>query len=326
VGMYGLPLAYARTLESVMQAGKLTFTLADLDENRPLVRHNVWQTFMMNPGLEELRAFATQVDWDMTVLLPLAARGRKEGVLAAYYHHDQQPDAEELAFLAAIGNQAAIAVENARLFAEAQERASLEERSRLARDLHDSATQTVFSMGMLAQAAQRQYQRGAGDLGDTLSRLATLSQQAHAELRALLFELRPDEALEQGLEQGLARLAGAVQTRTGLAVELTGTIPATLTPEQAMAVFRIVQEALNNVVKHAHATAVTVHGSEGPDGLRLSIRDNGIGFDTDVTTAQPPPGLGMRSMRERAAAAGLELSVTSQPGAGATVQVVVPGP
>jgi signal transduction histidine kinase len=323
-GMYGLPPEYARRLEALMQAGKLTFTLADLEEHRPIVRRNVWQTFLARPEMAPLHPFGNQVEWDMAVLLPLSTRGRKEGVLATYYHHDQEPDAAELAFLGAIGNQAAIAVENARLFAEAQEKASLEERSRIARDLHDSATQTVFSMGMLAQAAQRQYERGSKQLGETLDRLAELAQQAHAELRSLLFELRPDEAIEQGLEQGLARLVAAVQTRTGLAVELTGDIPETLPPEQAMALFRILQEALNNVVKHARASKATVHGAEEPEGFHLTVTDDGAGFDAAAAATEPPRGLGMRSMRERAAAAGIGLTVTSSPGAGTTVELLVP--
>src|SRR5262249_49895969 len=113
-------------------------------------------------------------------------------------------------------------------------------------------------------------------------------------------------------------------TRTGLAVELTGDIPETLPPEQAMALFRIVQEALNNVVKHARASKATVHAAEEPDGVHLTVTDNGAGFDAAAAARDPPRGPGMRSMRERAAAAGIALTVTSPPGAGTAVRLVVP--
>jgi signal transduction histidine kinase len=323
-GMYGLPEEYAREIEAVMQAGKLTFTLADLDERRPLVRHNVWQTYLNRPEIAEMQRFAGIVGWDMTILVPLATRGRKLGVLAGYYHHDQEPDQDELAFLAAVGNQAAIAAENERLFADAQEKASLEERSRLARDLHDSATQTVFSMGMLAQAARRQHERGSERLGETLDRIAVLSQQAHAELRALLVELRPDDLIEQGFEQALARLVAAVRTRSRARIEIAGTLTAPLPAPRAIVVFRIVQEALNNAIKHARASVVTVSLEECADGPRVTVRDDGLGFDPAAVTVRGTGGLGMRSMRERAASTGLVLDVLSAPGAGTSVQVLIP--
>jgi signal transduction histidine kinase len=327
-GMHGLPPKYASGIEAAMQAGKLTFTLDDLDPARPLVRRIVWQTLLARPALANLRPFASQVGWDMTVLVPLATRGRKFGVLANYYHHEQEPDGEELAFLSAVGNQAAIAVENARLFAEAQEKASLEERARLARDLHDSATQTVFSVGMLAEAARAQHERGSERLGETLDRVATLAQQAHAEMRALLVELRPDAALQDGPREALDRLLDAVRTRSGLLIEQHGRLPASLPGAQAQALLRIVQEALNNAIKHAQASAVTVAVAECEDGLVVRVSDDGAGFDPAVLEerAQAAGGLGMRSMRERAAAAGLRLQVRSTPGAGTTVQLTLATP
>jgi signal transduction histidine kinase len=325
LGVHGLLPDYAAEIEAAMQQGKLTFTLADLDPQRPIVRHNVWQTYMARPAIAHLLRYRERVHWDMTVLVPLATRDRKHGVLASYYHHADEPDADELAFLATIGNQAAIAVENARLFAAAQEKASLEERARLARELHDSATQTVFSKGMLANAAQRQHERGAAGLGETLARVSALAQQAHAELRALLFELRPEDVLAQGLGSGLERLAAAVQTRTGLPVTFAGTVAASLPPERALAVFRIIQEALNNAVKHARASSVTVAAALGGDGLRLTVADDGVGFDSAAVLASRS-GLGMRSMQERAAAAGLTLTIASAPGCGTRLALLIPVP
>jgi signal transduction histidine kinase len=324
LGMHGLPDQYARELEAAMRQGKLTFSLADLDARQPLVRHNVWQTYLNRPVLAHLQRFRTEVGWDMTVLVPLVTRERKCGVLATYYHHDQEPERDERAFLAAVGNQAAVAVENARLFVAAQQQASLEERSRLARDLHDSATQTVFSMGLLAQSARRQYDRGSDQVGATLDRVAALAQQAHAELRALLLELRPDEAVTHGLNTALARLLSVMRLRSGLWIDLHGESSTPLRDDQARAVFRLVQEALNNALKHAHATAVTVTLAERAEGLQVTVQDNGKGFEVAAVVAQGLGGMGIRSMQERAEGAGIHLEITSAPGAGTLVHVCVP--
>jgi len=324
-GMHGLPPEYAQGIEQAMRCGDLTFTLAELQEARPLVRHNVWKTFLARPAFAHLQRFAGDVDWDMTVIVPLVAHGHKLGLMASYYHHDDDPDADELAYLAALANQAATAVQNALLLAQVQEKATMEERARLARDLHDSATQTVFSVGMLAEAARTQYERRSERVGATLDRVAGLAQQAHSEMRALLFELRPDAALEQGLAIGLERLLEAVRTRSGLPITLSGDDLPSLPPAQAMAVFRIVQEALNNVVKHAHAATVQVQVSRTEGGWTLRVTDDGAGFDPAARPeAERPGGLGMRSMRERALAAGCTLKLVSAPGAGTTVALTIP--
>ncbi len=323
-GMHGLPPEYARGIEQAMRRGDLTFTLEELEEARPLVRRNVWQTFLARPVFQHLWHFAGQVDWDMTVIVPLVAHGRKLGLMASYYHHDDEPDAEELAYISALANQAATAVQNALLLAQAQEKASLEERARLARDLHDSATQTVFSVGMLAQAARTQYERRSERVGATLDRVAALAQQAHSEMRALLFELRPHAALEDGLAAGLERLLEAVRTRSGLAITLSGDPLPALDPARTMAAFRIVQEALNNVAKHAHASTVQIEVVQHEGGWTLRVADDGNGFDPAAMPAGSSGGMGMRSMRERALSAGFTLTVKSAPGAGTTVELTIP--
>jgi signal transduction histidine kinase len=325
-GMYGLPEEYARGIEQNMQRGYMTFTLEQLEESRPLIRRNVWQTYLAKPNFAHLLRFADQVEWDSTVLIPLVSRGRKLGVLAAYYAAEDVPDSDECAYLAAIGNQAAIAAENERLFVQVQEKASLEERARLSRDLHDSATQTVFSVGMLARAAQLQHQRGSERLGATLERVAALAQQAHAEMRALLFELRPETAVQEGLTQALERLVEAVRTRSGLKIEIRGDVPADLPPAEALALFRIVQEALNNAAKHSGAANVTVDFTADGGQLRVSVVDNGAGFDPHALLGrnQGIAGMGMRSRQERAASAGFGLKVISSPDTGTSVQLLVP--
>jgi signal transduction histidine kinase len=329
-GAHGLPDGYAAAIEDTMRRGKMTFTLAGLDEHRPLVRHNVWQTFLARPNFAPLQRFAGKVTWDTTAIVPLVARGRKLGLLATYYHHSQAPDDDEQAFLVAIASQAAVAIDTARLFLDAQDKAVLEERTRLAHDLHDSATQTVFSLGMLARAARTQHHQGSDKLPETLERIATLAQEALVELRSLLFELRPDALVEGGLGAALPKLVTGFETRTNLTVRCRGATSARLTPEAEMAMFRIVQEALANAAKHARATAVDLEIRERAGALLVTVRDDGVGFDP-AAPVQPSAdgrqgGQGVRSMRERAAAAGLALSVASRPGDGTTVRVEAPLP
>lgn len=232
---------------------------------------------------------------------------------------------EDVRIVEALADLAALAIDHARLVRRGREAAVLEERSRLARDLHDSVTQSIFSLGMMAQAAQTQHERGAPALAATLQRISSLAQQALTEMRALVFELRPAVLEEEGLAAALDRLAASFRARFDLPVSFTGEATLRLEPEAETAIFRIVQEALNNAVKHAHATKVAVILDQ-PESYRLivTVRDNGVGFDAAAREPVGTPsgaGLGLRGMRERAAAAGLLLGVRSTPGKGATVRV-----
>ena len=239
---------------------------------------------------------------------------------------------EDVALVEALADQAALAIEHARLERRSRDAAVLEERARLARDLHDSVTQTVFSLSMLARAAQTQHARSAGALGATLERIGTLAQEALTEMRALLFELRPSALAEEGLAAALEKLVASYRARMDapLVYTYTGEAAVRLPEETETAIFRIVQEALGNAVKHARATQVALTLAAADGRLTVTVVDNGTGFDPGAPPAAAPDGrsggMGMRTMRERAAAAGLTLRVASTPGAGTTVTVAVPLP
>jgi signal transduction histidine kinase len=296
-----------------------------LGQQEPEIVTNLRQAVLANPHYAPVHYYAELVDWETSVGMPMLFHGRVLGFVNAYYGPQAAPGPEQIALLRPIADQAAVVVENARLFLEARDKASLEERTRLAHDLHDSVTQTVFSLGMLARAAQAQYERRSTKLGNTLDRVATLAQEALVEMRALLFELRPLGLSDEGLSTALAKLVEVVRTRSGVAITYTATGDVRLAPEMEMAVFRIVQEALANVVKHAHAGAAAVTLTAGESGLTVQIRDTGAGFDPAAPVAATADGTrggqGMRSMRERAAAAGVGLLVESAPGRGTTVTI-----
>jgi signal transduction histidine kinase len=209
----------------------------------------------------------------------------------------------------------------------AEDAAMLQERQRLARDLHDSVTQSLFSLNLLARAAQEQQAQNTPRLGQTLDRVATLAQQALVEMRALLLELRADTIAEEGLVGALEKLVAALRTRTDLDITLdvpaAVALPATLTE----ATFRIVQEALSNAAKHAQASRASVIVTADAGLLQVTVQDNGRGFDMAATPAEREMGaggMGLRFMRERANSAGLMLELSSSPGYGTTVRIEAP--
>src|SRR5919202_4480038 len=256
-------------------------------------------------------------------------------------------DEEDAAILQIVADQLAVAIENARLYSTAHQAAVLEERHRLARELHDSVTQHLFSLTLVAQSVSSVYRRDPAEGDRRITRLLELSQAALREMRALLAELRPAEPLrvtvqrrasELGVEAGLAQLRrlgleAALRShvddvaRDGLWVELRcdGYQPQPAPHEEAL--FRITQEALNNVVKHARAKRVRVHLTTDEAGTRVTINDDGVGFDGDnlrPASKRTSGGFGLWTMRERAEAIGGTVEVHSAPGRGTVVQVSVP--
>ncbi len=281
-----------------------------------------------DPGYAPLHPMWVGMTFEDTVVVPLGARGRCVGCLLLYVIADREVDADEQAFLHAIADQSAVAVENSRLFGQAESHATLVERQRLARELHDSVSQALFSMTLHARTAERRLAAHGIPRGDplavSLATLSDLTRGALAEMRALIFELRPGALERDGLVAALTRQAQAINAREGLAITVSG--PAERLPVDARAeehLYRLVLEALNNTVKHAGvATAsVDVTVDEAAQQLTIVVRDDGRGFDPDSVAGGH---LGQATMRDRAAALGGDLAVHSTVGTGCTVTVQVP--
>ena len=255
--------------------------------------------------------------------LPLLAREQCYGALTLFYRAPRAFADEEVALGAAFADQVALAIENARLHARAREVAALEERQRLARELHDAVTQTLFSASLIADVLPALWERDPAQGAARLDELRALTRGALAEMRSLLLELRPDALLEAGLADLLRQLVeaftGRARVRATLAVEGQRPVP----PAVQVAFYRIAQEALNNVAKHAQAQSAAVTLRQDPERVELAVADDGRGFDPAAATAGH---LGLRIMRERAAAAAAALVVTSRPGAGTRVALVWPAP
>ena len=221
----------------------------------------------------------------------------------------------------AVASQAAIAIENARLYEQAREVAAYAERQRLARELHDSVSQALYGIALGARTARTLLDRDPSRVADPLDYVLAQAAAGLAEMRALIFELRPEALEAEGLVAALEKQVESVRARHGLEVEAT--LPAE--PNVPFAVketlYRITQEALHNTVKHARARRVNLCLEVTPDGLVLRVTDDGRGFDP---TDSFPGHLGLKTMRERASQVHGTLSMTSVPGQGTNISVCVP--
>ncbi|HEU5318630.1 MAG TPA: GAF domain-containing sensor histidine kinase [Chloroflexota bacterium] len=221
----------------------------------------------------------------------------------------------------AVAGHAAAAVQNARLYARSRETAARQERSRLARELHDAVTQTLFSASLIADVLPRLWERNPDYARRRLDELRQLVRGALAEMRTLLLELRPAALTQAPLGDLLGHLADAFTGRTLIPVSVEQRAAVVLPPEVQVALYRIAQEALHNVAKHAAATRVALTAWAEPDRAELRIADDGAGFDPTFVSAEH---LGLRIMRERADAIGAAVRLTSGPGQGTTVHVTWP--
>ena len=204
---------------------------------------------------------------------------------------------------------------------QAVELASSEERSHLARELHDSVTQALFSMTLLSRSIELLLVKDPAQVPGKLASLRELQREALAEMRALIFELRPGNVEENGLIQALRTHSAALSGRIGLPVVVEGDLAVRPSLDCEEGLYRIAQEALHNVVKHAGAKQVRVEVGRVPDGVHLRVIDDGRGFDP---TAVPDGHLGLAGMQARAERLGGTLTVASVRDGGTTIDVVIP--
>lgn len=206
---------------------------------------------------------------------------------------------------------------------QAEELAVAQERNRLARELHDSVTQTIFSLTLTAKAARLLLERDPSQVAAQLDHLQELAQNALAEMRSLIFQLRPTPVEEKGLLPTLQQHLALLQRQHNLTVNLQLDDEPQLPPEQKVRLFRIVQEALNNVVKHAQTDQATVRLRQDNGRFILEVTDQGTGFDLNAPGTNRET-LGLANMRERAEMMGGGLTIETQPGAGVRLRVEIP--
>ncbi len=293
--------------------------------------HRLARAFRESAG-EHMNTLLSHIHCWMGV--PLMVQDRMIGVLSLDHGQAGYYTAQHASVALAIANQAAIAIENARLYQQSQQLAVLQERQRLARELHDSVSQALYGIALgartarrLLDSAQAEDQRAAPadaarddslrrKLAQPLDYVLQLAEAGMAEMRALIFELRPESLQNEGLVAALSKHGASMQARHHIAVETEFCEEPQLSFDCKEALYRIAQEALHNIVKHAKATRASIRLASDGDGVTLEVRDNGAGFDP---RGEFPGHLGLKSMRERIEKLGGTLTIDSAPGRGATV-------
>jgi signal transduction histidine kinase len=305
-----LPLAGGAAAQAVEEGRPVVKKVADYPEGQ-------WRDLLMAEA------------WQLVVSIPLLSKGEPLGTINLFSQNLRTPASEQLSLLAAIGQQIGVALENAKLYEQAQKLAAAEERQRLARDLHDSVTQALYGVTLYAEAANRLLQVGDVEQAtEHLNDLRETAQEALREVRLLIFQLRPPVLEKEGLLAALQARLEAVEGRSGLrtVLDIEGNGDLERLPlELETGLYRIAQEALNNILKHAqaHEVRVSLHYLEPERRIILEISDDGRGFEANNGAGKGR--LGLRSMEERAALLGGELTVTSSPGQGTCVRVEVKG-
>ena len=249
--------------------------------------------------------------------------GRAEGLLSCYRFRDRGYGIDEIALVTALAEQIGLMLETHRLRRQAEEMAVLAERQRLARDLHDSVTQSLYSLTLFSRAGREAAADGDPKrLEESLASLEHNTLHALREMRLLLYELRPADLAREGLQRAVELRLNTVERRAGLQLDVEMDQLPALPPGYESDLYHIIVEALNNVVKHAAAGRVTLRLKGTGGSLHLTVVDDGRGFDP----AQNAPGLGLRNMRERAARLHGQLVIASAQGRGTTVEAMLPCP
>ena len=271
-----------------------------------------------------IAAFIKKRNIQHVIVVPLLVHGSPIGLMTVASDDAKRnfsPD--EIKVTETIASDIAAAVENTRLTERAKVVAVAEARGHLARDLHDSVTQTLYSASLVAEALPQVCENNPAEIKDHLTIILQLIRGALAEMRTLLLELRPETLEKANLVTLLRQLGAALTGQTQIPVQLTvkGQPPA-LPAEVKMGLFRMAQEIFNNISKHAHATEVSVNFENLTNQVILQVQDNGRGFDPTMVA---PERLGLRIMQERANDIGASFELESRPGQGTRISIIYEG-
>lgn len=310
-----IPLSAAPGLTTALQNGE-TVIIDDIRLDEPMAVD--YRAAIASIGLSDRLPFDVIRSW---MAVPLAVKDHVLGIMTLSWTEPGHFTDEHARLARAFADQAAAAIENARLFERTGHVAALEERQRLARELHDSVSQALYGIALGARTARTQLDRDPAKAAEPLDYVLSLAEAGLAEMRALIFELRPESLESEGLVAALEKQIAATHARYGLQVEARLQEEPDITIEKKEALYRIAQEALHNVVKHANATEASVSLTREDGHLRLLVADNGVGFDLHGDFAGH---LGLRSMSERARHLGGDLVISSAPGTGTRVSATIP--
>ncbi|MCA9926390.1 MAG: GAF domain-containing sensor histidine kinase, partial [Anaerolineales bacterium] len=266
---------------------------------------------------------ARLINHQQALCLPIRRGERDLGIMTVFATESHFFERDEMDLFSSLADQLGIMIENDRLRQQAEQLSIVDERNRLARELHDSVTQALYSATLFAEAGQKQAQAGNMDkaliyLDDVLG----TSRQALKEMRLLVHKLRPSTLEKEGLIRALDQRLKAVEGRAGIEQKLVVTGSQTFPANVEETLYHIVIEALNNSLKHAQATAVSVIIEQTDDAVTLQVTDNGQGFEMEMAVSGG--GLGLTSMQERITLKGGTIAINTAHGQGTTITAVLP--
>jgi signal transduction histidine kinase len=253
---------------------------------------------------------------------PIRTKGRPLGTLSIFTRSIEDYTVDDLTFLTTIADQVGLAIERTRLVKKAEQAAIMDERQRLARELHDSVTQLLYSQVLFAGAGLREYEQKKLPLVERhLNSIDQTAQQALKEMRLLVYELQPVDYLDQGFEKALRRRLDAVEKRLGIEVDFSVEGKPDLDEESEIELYRIAEEALNNTLKHANATRVSVSLQSAQGQVKLEVTDNGCGFSLEGSSSNG--GMGLINMQQRAKFLHGSMRIITRPGWGTRIRVII---
>lgn len=250
--------------------------------------------------------------------VPLTVSDRIDGGVALLYQKTRVFFKEDIQMAMSFADHAALAIANSRLRSQAEQIAVVAERNRLARDLHDAVTQTLFATSLIAEVLPRLWDRDPETGKQKIQEIRELTRGALAEMRTLLLELRPTALEDVSLPDLLRQLGEAFTGRARIPVTLNADAQVDLPVNVKIGFYRIVQEALNNIQKHSRATHVEIEFGQDETSVFLMIRDDGVGFEAGHFSSNH---FGLKIMEERAQSVNAQFSVSSQPGQGTRIRV-----
>jgi signal transduction histidine kinase len=269
------------------------------------------------------------VDWlfpangSCFIVAPMNARGEIFGILSLFCEQAHDFTEDDIKLAASIANHMGVAINNAILQEQSEKAAVIEERERLARELHDSATQSLFSLTLFAAAAREKVRSGQLDIAlQHLADIGFTANQTHRDMRLLLYQLSSSQLPEEGLVEALERRLRAVEERSGITVNFLPKKTTGLTAKVEQALLQVANEALNNALKHAGGTSVKVELFEEESHVILIIKDDGNGFD--LAKAIEGAGMGLKNMQIRSSRMGGQLMINSSIGVGTEIVARIP--
>ncbi|MEV6904565.1 GAF domain-containing protein [Amycolatopsis sp. NPDC051372] len=326
----GLPGTADELRDRLIQCEALGAEMVSLNaiaERRPVVVSRRWETFRNDPSWAPIMSIHQAISWESFVAAPLISHNGVLGYLSAFYPPGRNPDPDEIYFLSAVADQAAVTIDHAGMIVDSRARAAMEERRKLASDLHDSIVQEMFSLSMHARAIGLTNEASGAEavakIRADAARVVDLSQSVVKSFRAMIAELRLPQPKERSVVTSIREWVAATSRDTDLAVKVVDEVgEIDLLPDQQEEVWYFIREAYHNVTKHARAKNAVIRFAQRREESRtllvIETSDDGVGFQERSSL---PGHVGLISLSERAGRLGGKLTIVTAPGNGTLVRL-----